>query len=549
VIPYLRAYQKQGLSFFPLPYKSKAANIKWDTFQRRKPTEAEIEAWFNGRETNVAVVCGKISDNLVVLDCDSKERYAELGNIIKEKLGIEDINDSTWITETGRGFQIWFKVTEDTKSAKFPMLDIKAEGGYVVAPPSIHPTGKRYKFVNPETPLRTIPSLVSIGIDAQPEAKPNDQQPNWLTKALEGVGEGERNDMCAKLAGYFVNKHQEDITISLLLDWNKKNTPPLPEKEIYLTTSHAYRKYDRGQRGQWGIQGTGVYGTQGTQGTEGTLADRVRQWVFDSSGWFDTREIDDELKIYELNDKENRKKVLQRMKVADEITQNPATNRLWRRVDKDADVIDIKGTTRISPKDIRWPFSIEDLYDCRQKNIIVLPGLPDAGKTAFLLNVVAYNQDKHDIWYFSSEMTADELLNRLDKFDDVEEWNFQARERSHNFADVIRPDAINIIDYMEIADYSQAENMIREIHDKLKTGVAIIALQKNRGTDIARGGMGTMAKARLYMAMDNGRLKIVKCKNWHDKMSNPNGKVATFQLVNGCQFRIIRPWHYEEDDD
>ena len=532
MIEFVKAYQDAGFSFFPLPYKEKASRIKWEEYQKRLPTEDEVTRWFNGDKTNLAIVTGQISGGLVALDCDSPERYAELSETIKTKLSLTDIKDSTWITQTGRGFQIWFKVEEFTKSAKFPQLDIKAEGGYVVAPPSIHPSGKTYRFLNPKTELRTIPSLKSIGIDtAPPQATPNN--PGWVSTALKGVGEGERNDMCAKLAGYFVNKHPEDITVSLLLDWNKRNTPSLPEKEVLTTVSYAYNKWGQG-------------GQEGTVGMEGTLADRVREWVSETEGQWTTVELDGDLSIHSQADKANRKKILQRMKKNDEVRKNPSTNRFWQRIDKEAEVIDISGGTRLPPMKIRWPFHLEDLFDTRRKNIIILAGTSDAGKTAFLMNVVAMNQDEHEIWYWSSEMTSDEMMNRLDKFSDVEEWNFQARERSRNFADVVKPNAVNIIDNLEVEDYSQAENMIREIFDRIDGGICIIAMHKNYGTDIARGGPGTLAKSRLYLSMGNGRIKIIKCKNWHDPEVNPNGRVSTFKLVNGCDFRIIRPWHYED---
>ena len=52
------------------------------------------------------------------------------------------------------------------------------------------------------------------------------------------------------------------------------------------------------------------------------------------------------------------------------------------------------------------------------KNIIVVAGTPNAGKTAFLLNVVQMNMSgKMPIHYFSSEMGSMEFKGRLQKFD------------------------------------------------------------------------------------------------------------------------------------
>jgi len=62
----------------------------------------------------------------------------------------------------------------------------------------------------------------------------------------------------------------------------------------------------------------------------------------------------------------------------------------------------------------------------------------------------------------------------------VRDWNFTAEERSSNFADVIRPNCINIIDYMELSgDFYMVAEYLRQLHDKLDGGIAIVALQKD----------------------------------------------------------------------
>ncbi len=99
---------------------------------------------------------------------------------------------------------------------------------------------------------------------------------------------------------------------------------------------------------------------------------------------------------------------------------------------------------------MKYPFGIEKLFNTYPGNLIVVAGASDAGKTAFLLNFVRLNMDKYPIYYQSSEMGAEELANRLEQFDlPLGSWTFTAEERSRDYADVIRPDCINIIDYLE----------------------------------------------------------------------------------------------------
>jgi len=91
-----------------------------------------------------------------------------------------------------------------------------------------------------------------------------------------------------------------------------------------------------------------------------------------------------------------------------------------------------------------------------------------------------------------------------------------------------------------IADY------LRAIHEKLSSGIAVVALQKKRGADLGRGGDFGLEKPRLYLSMDAGKLTIQKAKNWADPRANPNGLVCEFKIVNGCKFIVTQDWHKGE---
>ena len=138
-------------------------------------------------------------------------------------------------------------------------------------------------------------------------------------------------------------------------------------------------------------------------------------------------------------------------------------------------------------------------------------------------------------------MGAAELRDRLSKFPDttLETWrtcNFY--ERSNNFADVIEPDKINIIDFLEIcSDTWKVGEYLKAIHDKLKTGIAVVAIQKKIGQDLGRGAEFSLEKARLYLSMDRGKAKIIKCKNWVNTSISPVGLEIDYKLIAGCVFK------------
>lgn len=181
----------------------------------------------------------------------------------------------------------------------------------------------------------------------------------------------------------------------------------------------------------------------------GTLTDQVREWILATQGPFLTTDVHKELQLSTVNDKKTAVKILGRL-VEDGLIERHGDRRgSYRRIEGDCEKIDWKNA-RAHILDLRWPGNIERYVEIMPGNVIVIAGEANAGKTAYLLNVVRMNMERHDIHYFTSEMGAAEMHKRLANFDDIapDDWRFTPWERSENFADVIRPDAVNIIDYM-----------------------------------------------------------------------------------------------------
>jgi len=68
-----------------------------------------------------------------------------------------------------------------------------------------------------------------------PKKDPDEASRNekgWFVDAMKGVGEGKRDAMGAKLAGYLMNKHLPEDVNAILLAWNQQNKPPLSEAQI-----------------------------------------------------------------------------------------------------------------------------------------------------------------------------------------------------------------------------------------------------------------------------------------------------------------------------
>lgn len=136
------------LSVIPVPrpddhHDGKKAVIRWKEYQERLPTEAEIAAWF-AEDQNVAVITGGIS-GIVVIDADSPEALY---------WATKHLPYTPWQTRTARGFHLWYgdsgvpvrnKARLDTGDGRIA-VDVRGDGGYVIAPGSIHKTGVVYEF-------------------------------------------------------------------------------------------------------------------------------------------------------------------------------------------------------------------------------------------------------------------------------------------------------------------------------------------------------------------------------------------------------------------
>jgi archaellum biogenesis ATPase FlaH len=227
--------------------------VPWAEYQKRLPTEEEVNHWFTmNPEANMGIVTGKVS-NLVVFDLDSREAtlYAE------EEGGFPE----TPKVKTGKGYHIYMKYpgfeVRNNVNKKLT-IDIRGDGGYVAAPPSLHGSGRRYSWeegysifeIDPapctpwmvdylkdlaaskEKPVQEVPAG---GNEKDPE---EDQIQKTYSEIIQkGCLQGERNDTAAKLIGHWFKCGMEEKEIwEMATVWNEtKNKPPLPESELKRT--------------------------------------------------------------------------------------------------------------------------------------------------------------------------------------------------------------------------------------------------------------------------------------------------------------------------
>jgi len=291
--------------------------------------------------------------------------------------------------------------------------------------------------------------------------------------------------------------------------------------------------------------------------SEVTIAPEVREFVEQVNGWFRFDEVCRYVGVgmYGRSDRKNVSRVLSRMVDEGVIERHKHRNGFFRKVEKELMPMNWRDANTAS-MDIKYPLDIHEFFETYPKNIIVFAGSPDAGKTALFLNLAAMNMDKYQINYFNSEMSEQEFRKRVEMFQDLslDDWKINVYERSTNFHDVINPTAINIIDYMDLGDeIYKVGRMIRDIHETLTSGIAIIGLQKPRDRDIGYGKELGLQIPRLYISMSYFKSKpisvaeVIKCKNRRGGQ-NMIGKILYYKLYHGTQFVPQGVWHYKYDD-
>lgn len=280
-------------------------------------------------------------------------------------------------------------------------------------------------------------------------------------------------------------------------------------------------------------------------------SDAIKEWIQASPGEFSVRDLDYEMGFTSSEDKQKRTRILEKF-VAEKVLSREGKKRgVYRPYKAELEPIDyINADDKFL--DLWLPLGIQQMVGVMGGNVLIFAGEPNAGKTALMLNIIKSNMRKFNVHYFNSEMGAGEMKGRLSKFEDLplSAWKFNAYSRDADFADVVftGENSLNIIDFLEIHDdFYLVGEKIKKIHAALNGGIAIICIQKNKGSEMALGGNRTMEKARLVVNVEPGRLKITKAKNFKNSDLNPNGLMCDFKLVNGCKLVMSgTDWYKKE---
>ena len=259
----------------PLPERltakaaGKAPLVRWDRYQVTRPTDAELRSWFDVEEPrNVGVVCGRVS-GVVVIDCDDPDAL----DVALDCLPVTPVR-----TLTAKGAHLFFRYPTDAAAGEAfgnksgvllgglkYRIDLRADAGYVVVPPSIHATGVEYEAPEPWlTAFERMPMLPATELRALYRASSGSTPPTVSRRpvltstradgalaqaqryfarvppAVEGCGGDHFTfvQACRAIRDFGLSQGE---AFDVLRDWNARCVPPWSDRELLAKLQGAQR--------------------------------------------------------------------------------------------------------------------------------------------------------------------------------------------------------------------------------------------------------------------------------------------------------------------
>lgn len=219
----------------------------WAAYQTTRPTRPELKNWQLRHPTcNVSIVTGAVS-GIVVVDVDPARGGDE------SLAALPPLPDTVTVLTGGGGTHLYFRHPGDREIANRagwrPGVDIRADGGQVIAPPSVHSSGRTYEW--------------EAGRD--PWSFPIAELPEWLLRELDGTGtpgvvrepfrleealeqpipEGERNVRMTQIIGALVAQYRDrpwELPAIAHSVNERLCKPPLPRDEVMAILASIWKR-------------------------------------------------------------------------------------------------------------------------------------------------------------------------------------------------------------------------------------------------------------------------------------------------------------------
>lgn len=249
-------YADNGFRIFPLdgkfPHRKFLQPLdgkqSWKPLVQQRPSPIELDLWFGKHRANIGLATG--ISGVVVVDCDDVE---------ETNWWVENRPSTDMICLTKNGAHHYYRSIEGVRNQQDVLIngqkhniDVRGFGGYVVAPPSIHPDGGRYERVG-DWDLSIVPEFnpewfdpkVSTGAPVRERNNPEraeDVASRYIShiQAISGQqGHDETFRAACKLIEFGLNAgHAYEV----MQEWNKTNAhPPWSDSELRHKVDDAFQ--------------------------------------------------------------------------------------------------------------------------------------------------------------------------------------------------------------------------------------------------------------------------------------------------------------------
>ena len=532
-------YHEQGLCVMPIRHNKKPYLHEWAHLQESRPAIGMIEHWWKQwPDAMIGIITGRIS-GVCVIDADSAIGYNQV-------IGRMDAHRKPDVNSPN-GWH-WYCAYPDSgigcKPRFLPDVDFKADGGYIIAPPSQNGDGTPYVLKGEigqgfEIPEKIMELLIChTNCHTQSHTTTECGRDKVLQGVTNGIGtDGRRDDDLFRLANHLVKGGMQPGLVEEYLAFFSANcVPPFPPNETARKIKSALNRNDK--RIELGM-------------------DEIRDWVEHETGTITNAKG---YVAMGCSTKEEKAKLRQYLKRLSDTGRLVKTGQGAYRLREDTvewlDVVNAKA----EPFPVVWPFNVERMVNIPPGSITLLGGQQGAGKTAFLLNLARLNAHRnHEIVYISTETNAQGLKVRLEGFgeesvsvSDLAEGIKFGYHGGGELYDVIDnyqlEDSIVILDYLEVTDaFYLVGEKLAEIFRRMKNGIAIIGLQMHG--DRLLGGQFGFHKPDLVMTLKGvtepamgTRLTIEKARWWGNPSENPCLKSIDFWTRHGCIVNAQNEW-------
>jgi putative DNA primase/helicase len=223
----------EGFRLFPVEPRGKKPLIRsWQSFATNNGEQ--LSAWFEEfPDCNWALATGAGS-GIFVLDFDGEPGRKLFMDWI-EQHGQDWA--ATRTVKTARGFHLWYRWPEGNEirnsAGKIALgVDVRGEGGYILVPPSVHPDGLRYEWLD-SAPIAEAPSWL-LALAGRPQTALSNMVTRGHVDGQRTIPEGQRNSTLASLAGSMRRRGMsgQAIVQALLVHNREHCSPPLPNSEV-----------------------------------------------------------------------------------------------------------------------------------------------------------------------------------------------------------------------------------------------------------------------------------------------------------------------------